>query len=122
VYTVTSSRGYLTDREGDRAAEIFGSGGFVKPIRRIDRLGTGWHAEQLGIRATQGQTERRQASSTITPDTDAHRGVLHVGAACRDCAAAQDNADVINVTGTVRGGGRVNNPKNTRAWKRWRDG
>jgi len=126
VYTVTSSRGRLTSREELRAAEIFGSGAFVMPPSdaSVDRSGTrtDWHAEQRGIRATLGQTERRQASSNITPDTKSNPGVLHVGAACRGCAATQLNAGVMNVTGTVEGGGRINNPEYPGAWKRWRDG
>jgi len=31
-------------------------------------------------------------------------------------------AGVINVTGTVEGGGRTNNPEDPGAWKRWKDG
>jgi hypothetical protein len=123
VYTVTSSRGKLKDREMGRAAEIFGWRGFVTPpndIRRLVRSRTDWHAEQRGIRATAHQHERRQASSNITPDTRAHPNVLHVGAACPGCAAAQRNAGVTNVTGTVEGG-RFNNP-DPGAWKDWRDG
>jgi hypothetical protein len=126
VYTVTSSRGCLKPREQGRAAEIFGWRGFIMPLSdtTVDPSGarTDWHAEQRGIRATGGQTERRQASSNITPDTVADPGILHVGAACRGCAAAQLNAGVINVTGTVEGGGRINNPKYPGAWKSWRDG
>ena len=77
---------------------------------------------QTRIRATGGQTERWQASLNITPETKANRGILQVGAACRGCAAAQLNARVTNVTGTVEGGGRINNPEYPGAWKRWRDG
>jgi hypothetical protein len=124
VYTVTSSRGCLTPREQNRAAEIFGWRGFIMALNdtRVDPSRTDWHAEQRGIRATGGQTERRQATSNITPDTKADPGKLHVGAACRDCATAQLNAGVINVTGTVEGNGRVNNPKHPGVWKSWRDG
>jgi hypothetical protein len=126
VYTVTSSRGSLRSSEQDRAAEIFGWGGFIMPLSdtTVDSSGdrTDWHAEQRGIRATQGQAERRQASSNITPDTKRNRGVLHVGAACAACAAAQLDAGVINVTGTIEGRGRINNPKYPGVWKRWRDG
>jgi hypothetical protein len=123
VYTVTSSRGSLTDREWGRAAEIFGSRGFFVPgpDTGVDRSGarTDWHAEQRGIRATQGQADRCQASSNITPDTKAHPNVLHVGAACPGCAAAQSTAGVTNVTGTVQGGGRKNNPAYPGAWQHW---
>ena len=126
VYTVTSSRGFLKPGEQSRAAEIFGWRGFIMPPSdtTVDPSGarTDWHAEQRGIRATGGQTERWQASSNITPDTKANRGILHVGAACRGCAAAQLNAGVTNVTGTVEGGGRINNPEYPGTWKRWRDG
>jgi hypothetical protein len=123
VYTVTSSRGDLTEGEKNRAREIFGSGGFVMPRSdtSVDysKVRTDWHAEQRGIRATQDQTQRRQASSNITPDTRAAPDVLHVGAACRGCAAAQRDAGVMNVTGTVEGGGRTNNPQYPMAWKGW---
>lgn len=122
AYTVTSSRnGRLTFGEQGRAAEIFGTDGFAMPESyiRIDSRRADWHSEQRGIRATQGQTDRRQATSNITPDTRTHPDVLHVGAACPGCAAAQIAAGVRNVTGTVHGG-RINNP-NLVAWKGWRD-
>jgi hypothetical protein len=123
VWTVTSSRnGTLTFGEQHRAAEIFGMDGFAMPESRmrIDRRTADWHSEQRGIRATHGQADRRQATSNITPDTKAGRDVLHVGAACDGCADAQVAAGVRNVTGTVRGGGRTNNPSPV-AWMQWRD-
>jgi hypothetical protein len=127
VWTVTSSRnpgrdGPLPLGEQHRAAEIFGTDGFAMPgiYIRIDSRRTDWHSEQRGIRATQGQTDRCQATSNITPDTRVHPDVLHVGAACPGCAAAQIAAGVRNVTGTVHAG-RTNNPNLLIAWKNWRD-
>jgi len=127
VWTVTSSAASrnperLTLPQGARAAAIFGTGGFVNPPDDCQKLKprthNDWHSEQRGIRATQGQVDRCQATSNITPDTKAHRGKLHVGAACPSCAAAQIAAGVTNVTGTVYTG-RTNKPK-TGAWTSWR--
>jgi hypothetical protein len=128
VYTVTSSRGFLIEDEWRRAVEVFGLGGFDVPrdavsvpkTKKEREERTDWHAEQRGIRTTQGQTKRRQASSNITPDTKADPDLLHMGAACRGCEAAQTLADVANVTGTVRGGGRTNKPYPSE-WKRWKE-
>jgi hypothetical protein len=121
VYTVTSSRGSLLYNEPHRAAEIFGMDGFAMSeefVRVVNGL-TNWHSEQRGIRATQGQTDRCQATSNITPDTKAHPNVLHVGAACPPCANAQNVAGVRNVTGTVHSG-RINNPNLLMAWRNWK--
>lgn len=58
------------------------------------------HGEQQGIRITNGQTGRAQASSS---------GAKHGGAACGPCSIAQVEAGVVNVTGVqvkVGGNGR----------------
>lgn len=58
------------------------------------------HGEQQGIRITNGQTGRVQASSS---------GAKHGGAACGPCSIAQVEAGVVNVTGVqvkVGGNGR----------------
>lgn len=54
------------------------------------------HSEQQGIRVTEGQSGRVQASSS---------GANHGGAACGPCSEVQANAGVINVTGVQRGAG-----------------
>lgn len=127
THTVTSSspRG-LTDREANRATQIFGPDVNTPPPDRPPPEPGASHSEQRGMRATQDQQDRRQATSNITPDTRDNRGVLHNGAACGDCARAQANATnsqgepnpVTNVTGTVPSGGRTNNPQGSE-WRAW---
>jgi RHS repeat-associated protein len=135
VYTVTSSRGpkdfndghNLTPGELGRAQQVFGPD-VNTPVEARAPAGEGsHHGEQRGMRATEDQTERRQASSNQTGTTRSDPDVGHMGAACSHCAAAQRNAvdaggnpnPVQNTTGTIEDGGRTNNPKNPGAWKGW---
>jgi RHS repeat-associated protein len=123
VYTVTSSRrpsdyndGHnLTPGERNRAVAILGPGVNMPDEGRSPPGPNSFHSEQRGIRATEDQTDRRQASSSQTATTKADPDVGHMGAACRPCAACQRDAvdssgnpnPVRNVTGTVEGGGRT---------------
>ena len=135
VYTVTSSRApsdfndghNLTPGELGRAQQVFGPD-VNTPVEARAPAGDGsHHAEQRGMRATEDQTERRQASSNQTGTTRRDPDVGHMGAACSHCAAAQRNAvdsngnpnPVQNTTGTIEDGGRTNNPRNPGAWKGW---
>jgi RHS repeat-associated protein len=124
VYTVTSSRRpgsgpdnvnhNLTDGERGRARAILGPNVNMPVEGRSPPGPNSHHSEQRGMRATQDQTDRRQATSNQTATTRADPDVGHMGAACSHCAAAQHNAvnsngnpnPVRNVTGTVEGGGR----------------
>jgi RHS repeat-associated protein len=64
VHTVTASQP-LTEDQKVRAAEILGPGAVLQEGPRVGRLPeNGHHAEQQGIAATQGQTDRRQTSSS----------------------------------------------------------
>ena len=121
-YTVTSSRGELNDGEIGRAQEGFGPDVNTPVEGPIPDDGQGnFHSEQRGIRATEDQTERRQASSNQTMGEEGN-----FGAACSGCAACQRNAtdsngnpnEVENVTGTVEDGGRTNNPR-PGTWRNW---
>lgn len=127
-YTVTSSRGDTTDGERNRAAAVFGTRVDTPSEGPIPDNGTAnFHAEQRGSRATEDQTDRRQASSNNTVTTRANPDVPHMGAACSHCATHQQTATssqgapnpITNVTGNVEDGGRTNNPRNPNAWKNW---
>jgi RHS repeat-associated protein len=131
VYTVTSSRrpsdrndGHnLTPGERNRAAEVFGPDARTPVEGRAPRGEGSHHSEQRGMRATEDQTDRRQASSNNTMGEEGN-----FGAACSPCAACQRTATnssgepnpVQNVTGTVEDGGRTNNPS-PGAWRDWRN-
>ena len=106
VYTVTTSRRQLSEHEKNVAKRVLPPGAevnFPEPGPDPPEKNS-FHAEQRGIRATEDQTERRQASSNQTVGQNPN--VLELGAACPECAAKQREADVQNVTGTIEGGGR----------------
>jgi RHS repeat-associated protein len=117
VYTVTSSRRpgsgrdntdhNLTDGERARARERLGPN-VNMPIEDRSPAGpASHHSEQRGIRATEDQTDRRQATSNQTATTRRDPDVGHMGAACTHCAERQNQSGVENVTGTIAGGGRI---------------
>jgi RHS repeat-associated protein len=96
-HAVTSTQP-LSEDQKQRAISILGEGATLQEGGRTGRLpGNAHHGEQQGIAATEGQSDRRQASSS---------GAGHGGAACSHCAAAQQQAGVTNVTGVQeRAGG-----------------
>jgi uncharacterized Zn-binding protein involved in type VI secretion len=104
VYTVTSSNGSLTAAQKAAAQEALGPDVNFPPSDVSGKQPNNEnHAEQRGIRATAGQTDLSQASSS---------GAKHGGAACPQCWDAQQGAGVNNVTGAQppNGTGRVDRP------------
>ena len=102
VHTVTSSTN-LTDDQKLQASDTLGPNVVIdetpSPGSQPDHSN---HAEQRGIAATDGQTDRVQASSS---------GAGHGGAACAECTQAQQDAGVRNATGVQQkagGLGRTN--------------
>jgi RHS repeat-associated protein len=91
VHTVTSSQGRLTPDQRDAAVAALGPDVQMPVTPRGKQPDNEHHAEQRGIAATEGHTDRQQASSS---------GAKHGGAACPPCHQAQQDAGVENVTGS----------------------
>ncbi|MBN1959986.1 MAG: hypothetical protein JW841_03500 [Deltaproteobacteria bacterium] len=98
VFTITTSNGSIPRKMRNSARRLLGPNVEFASGPRGKQPGNTHHGEQRGIAATNDQTNRVQASSS-----DAGHG----GAACDDCATAQNNAGVQNVTGTQQDGGRI---------------
>ena len=102
VHTVTTSTGVVTSSQKEVARSIYGDDVKIPTKSQVppSTNTNSHHGEQQGIRVTEGQSGRVQASSS---------GAGHGGAACAPCSQAQVEAGVINVTGiqeTAGGKGR----------------
>jgi len=91
VHTVTSSQGRLSPDQRTAAVAALGPNVEMPVTPRGKQPDNEHHAEQRGIAATDGHTDRQQASSS---------GASHGGAACPPCHQAQQDAGVQNVTGS----------------------
>jgi hypothetical protein len=107
AHTVTHSYGTLPKSGQAKAKQTLGPNTKFPKHKRGKEPNGGNHGEQRGIKATEGQTERKQASSSGTPESRAKGH--HGGAACTDCHPAQQSAGVTNVTGSQppNGTGRI---------------
>ncbi len=103
VHTVTNSSGVVTSSQKAVARSIYGENVVIPTKSQVPPSDNrnSHHGEQQGIRVTDGQIGRVQASSS---------GAKHGGAACGPCSIAQADAGAINVTGVqeiVGGKGRI---------------
>ncbi|SDP74376.1 RHS repeat domain-containing protein [Selenomonas ruminantium] len=91
IHTVTSSSpSGLTGKQKNKARELLGDDVKLPKVEPGNKVLHEHHGEQRGIRGTEGQLERVQASSS---------GAKHGGAACKECAEAQMKNGVRNATG-----------------------
>ena len=102
IHTITNSSGVVTGNQKAVARSIYGDDVVIPTKSKVPPSNNtnSHHGEQQGIRITNNQTGRVQASSS---------GAKHGGAACGPCSIAQVEAGVVNVTGVqvkVGGNGR----------------